>query len=262
MHDHSPLLASVRRDLSEGDPVFPSSLQLALSLRQTLDRPDSSLAEVTRLLELEPLIAAKLLRLANCVVFNPYGREVCGLEQAVARVGLNAVRAVAFAIAMEQLRALPALAAHLALANATWERAATVAALGRLLAGSSNAVQPEEAMLCGLVSELGTSYLLYRAATWSGYAPDSAVLQHLLGHHAVPVGTLLLQVLGLPQRIVLATGAEPPGRGDPAHSLRAVLTEARRLVDLPDPPPADEPRAEWLLGTRESVQDIRRILQA
>jgi len=262
MHDHSSLLAALKRELMQGDPVFPSSMQLALSLRQTLDRSDSSLPEVVRLLELEPVVAAKLLRLANSVLFNRYGREVCGLEQAVARLGLNAVRSVAMAIALEQLRGLPLLAPYLVQADAAWERCVTVAALARLLAGAATGVQPDEALLCGLVSELGTTYLLFRASSWPAYAPGSPVLQDLLVRHATPVGSQLLQLLGLPQRIVSALGPDALDRGDPAHSLRAVLAEARRLSDLPDPPPTGEPRAEWLLDTRESVQEIRRLLRA
>lgn len=261
MIDHQPLLSEIGRELLWGDPVFPTSMQLAVSIRETLERPSSTLAEIARLVALEPLTAAKVHRLANCVTFNPYGQTVYGVDQTVARVGVNVVRSVAISIAITQLKSAPAMAPYLKFADHAWERSICVAVLARLLAKASPVI-PDEAMLCGLVSDLGVFYLLYRASTWPEYAANHQAMQDLLRTHRIEVGTQLLRVLGMPGNIVNANSRATLDSAHPAHSLRAVVTEACRLARLPDPIPADDPRAEWLQTVRDQVSELRHALLA
>lgn len=258
MHDHTPLLTDVERDLLGGDATFPTSFQVAVTIRKALDDPDTSAQRLALLLNAEPLVTSKLLRLANCYTFNPRGQTVYSVDQAIQRVGFNAVRSVAMAVAMVQLKAPPGTANFLPIAEATWSRSVQRAALCKVLAQPMAWDSPEEAMLCGLVAELGVFYLLSRAAPHKLYSQEPIALQDLLDQHQASVSARLLFNLGLPHEVVAAVS---PQAGSAAPDrLQAILREADRLSHLPFPPPADEPRAELLLTSQDILHDIRSAL--
>lgn len=260
MFDHSPLMAHVQKDLLAGDMVFPTCFQLSLSIREALDQPDVRVAEIASLVQSEPLMAARLLHMSNCVSFNPFGRTIYNVEQAIHRVGFNVARALAISIAVEQLKLMPSMTPFVALANATWERSVHVAALLRQLAQFEGKVNPDEALICGLVSEMGVFYLLYRCSDLPAYRNDRENVLDLLRQHGQNVGVPLLASLGVPDDIVTALKPARAPWGSTARHLQVLLQEARRLQALPEPVPAEEPRATWLHAVSHQVGELRQAL--
>lgn len=258
MYDHTALMSHVEQDLLEGGvAVFPTSFQLSLSIRSALNRPNVHVADVARLIEAEPLVAAKLIQLSNSVAFNPLGRTVYGVEQGIARVGFDATRSLAISVAVNQIRSMPSMMAIADITEAAWRRSVHVAALVRELARLEGGASPEQGMLCGLVSELGLFFLVHRAVGLPAYAHDRAMLKDLVRQHAGTVLPSLLGSLGVPHEIVMALHSRPAPPGSEAMHLQAFMREALRLMSLPSPVPATEPRAEWLLSVQARVDEIR-----
>ena len=96
------MLTDIARDLA-GDVVFPTCFDTAVHLRQELQNPEVPIAHIVRLVSVEPLIAAKLLHIANSAYYNPSGAAIRGLPEAITRLGVNLVRTTALAVAMNQL---------------------------------------------------------------------------------------------------------------------------------------------------------------
>ncbi len=198
---HFRILEDIARDLS-GEVNFPTCLDAAILVRNTLRDPDVALDRVAHVIEVEPLIASKLLRLANSVAFNPSGRAITDLRTAVGRLGFDAVRTTSLAVAMDQMLKSRNLSGFDALSRLTWEHSLHIAAISRVLARRIGRVNPDEAMLAGMVHNIGVFYLLYRAAEYAEYrdSPD-AVIGLVAGWHE-SIGESLLHVLGLPDRII------------------------------------------------------------
>lgn len=260
-HNHATLLSDVHRELLGGDAVFPTSVHLAVAIRQALDQDEVSINEVARMIAADPLLAAKLVRLANCVTFNPGGQTIFDIGPAVSRVGFNAVRAVSMALVLSQLKTVPLMAPFVPVADETWKRSVQISAMSRLLARTQRGVNPDEAMLCGLVADIGVFYLLPRAGAHAEYVANPSLLADLLQSHAASVSTQFLTVLGLPGNIVQAVSGAALPDIHPARPLRQILSEARRLVDLPQPLPEDEPQTEWLLSVQTQFQELTQALQ-
>lgn len=260
MYDHAPLIAHVQHDLLGGDAVFPTCFQLSISIRQALNQPNIRVDDVAKLVEAEPLMSAKLVHMANCVTFNPFGRTVYGVEQAIHRVGFNVARTLAISIAVEQLKMLPSMAAYVGLANDTWDRSVHVAALLRQLAQLEGKVNPDEALLCGVVSEIGVFYLLYRCTGMPAYSNSMDMVVDLLRQHSHNVGVPLLASLGVPEEVVTALKPARAPWGTTSRHLQVLLLEARRLQSLSDPVPAGEPRASWLQAVSHQVNELRNSL--
>lgn len=200
---HFRILEDIAKDLS-GEVNFPTSLDAAIMVRNTLKNSEVTLDQVARAVGLEPLIASKLLRLANSVAYNPTGKTITDLKSAIGRLGFESVRTTSLAVAMDQIIKSKHLSDFDDFAKRTWEHSLQAAAISRVLSRRLGRGNPDEAMLAGLVHDIGIFYLLYRAAEYEEYRSNrEAVLELVLGWHE-SIGESLLHILGLPDRIVVA----------------------------------------------------------
>lgn len=266
MSSHQDFLASVERDLLGGDAHFPTGLKVLAALRQALDDPQTPVDRVTTLVSAEPLVVARLLRLANCTTFNPRGVEILTVRHAIQRVGFNLVRSAAAAVAIAQMRALSDVSRFVDIADAAWLRSVQRSALARLLTPAHGDANPDEAGLCGLVAELGTFYLLQRAARYPSYSDpyQRAALDDLLAAHGPSLSARLAVVLGLPGAVVAVLGSWRLGGKRPADAAGVlfdlmVATEARR-PDVFAPESEGDPADELGQQARASLEDLLAAL--
>jgi len=198
------MLTDIARDLA-GDVVFPTCFDTAVQLRQELQNADVPIARIARLVSVEPLIAAKLLHLANSVHYNPSGAPVRGLPEAVTRLGVSLVRTTALAVAMNQLMRSREMAVFSELTHDLWEHSIKTAAAARILARTRTRINPDEAMLAGLVHDLGAFYMLYRAMQYPELRARPESMRYLIVQWHESIGVTLLNALGLPDEIVDST---------------------------------------------------------
>jgi HD-like signal output (HDOD) protein len=197
---HFRILEDIARDLS-GDVNFPTCLDAAMLVRNALKDPFASTRQIVQAIGVEPLISSKLLRLANSVTYNPAGNEISNLGIVIDRLGFDIVRTTSLAVAMDQMLKSRNLVAYDHIARKTWEHSVQVAAIARVLARHLGRVRPEEAMLAGLVHNIGVFYLLFRAAEYPEYRNNEPAMIELLAGWQEGIGESLLHILGLPASI-------------------------------------------------------------
>jgi len=91
-------------ELSQGQVELPSVPDIVLKLQKTLSDDNVSNETVVRVLGAEPMLAGKLMNMANSAALNSSGRRIADLRTAVARVGFNIVRSASLAFVVDQLR--------------------------------------------------------------------------------------------------------------------------------------------------------------
>ncbi|MCE1240677.1 MAG: HDOD domain-containing protein [Azonexaceae bacterium] len=247
------MLSDIARELSS-DIVFPTYFDAILRLRQALENPDLSLTDIGKIIALDPLISAKLLHMANSAAFNSAGRPVVELKTAVAMLGLTTVRSTAMAIAMRQLMRAKSLAQFASTMQLLWEHTIRCSAAARVLAEKLTRVNPDEAMLAGLIHDLGAFYMLYRATQYEELRnrPDS--LRHLILHWHESIGISLLTALGLPDEIVNATAEHDRPRllPSPPSSLHDIIYIANLLAGS---------QREWLQEMDDATLKLQQEAQ-
>lgn len=267
-------MADVSRDLLGGDMNFPTCMNMALAIRDALQNPQTSIDQLASLVGADPLITARVLHMSNCVTLNPSGKPIISVAQAISRLGFNVVRAVSLVLALEQLTKSAAMAAFAPLSQKVWEHSIQVAALSRVLAkrlGYSNA---DEAMLTGLVSDMGVFYLMYRAAAYPEYHSDHNLLYDLLHQASADIGGKVLVVLGLPDHVIealqpasLEVGAKPDSLNELVHLSRQLAAEGAECFSVDgERVPQDklhelqQAYADLLAACEEDISDIRAAL--
>ncbi|MEP7314929.1 MAG: HDOD domain-containing protein [Pseudomonadota bacterium] len=155
-------------ELSDGRVQLPSYPEVALRVQRVLSSDDVNPAIVERAIGTEPALALRIMQMANSIALNPNGHEVSNLHTAVGRIGYNMVRNASVAFAMEQLRQASRLKPLKKSLDELWRRGVEVAALAALIARRYTTVNPDVAMLSGLLHGIGKLYILTRLADSPG----------------------------------------------------------------------------------------------
>jgi HD-like signal output (HDOD) protein len=151
-------------ELSRGQVELPSVPDIVVKLQRTLSDENVNNDTVVRVVGVEPVLAGKLLNMANSAALNTSGRKIADLRTAVARVGFNIVRSAALAFAVEQLRRADEYKDLQGPLDILWKESVQIAALSHVLARRFTSLNGDAALLAGLMHNVGRIYILTRAA--------------------------------------------------------------------------------------------------
>ena len=261
------MLEDIAKELA-GEIVFPVDFNATLRLRQALQDPDLPTQKIAAAVETEPLVAARLLQLANSVLYRRDDTPVRHLSAAITRIGLKVVRSTALAIAMNQLLRAKELVVFSDLASCLWQHSVRSAVAARQLVRLGDCpLDPEEAFLAGLVHDLGASYMLYRATHYPELRTRPDTVRHLILQWHESIGVSLLHALDFAEDVVNAIADHDRLRASPPKGLRSlgdVVYVANALagahfewtgLDLSAPTLAD-------LGLEERYGELRPAIES
>lgn len=264
------------QEISRGELAFPTSARVAMRIRHALDDPNSHLDNVAKLIQADPLLAARVVALANSVAFNRYGREIVDVRAAVTRLGVSTLQSLVIAQVAHQF-ADTASAEGARLEAGLWEHSVQVAALAHAVARHVTHVDPDAALFAGIVHEMGGFYMLWRAHEIPGLLDGDYAAW--IEHGEVTVGSAILKALAVPQSIIEAIRvywdgylAMPPASlGDTLLLADELATRASPLRQLGGDAPGEGMTAslDLLVGKAhlsdildESAQEIASLMAA
>lgn len=198
-------LEDLAKRLEKGTLELPPCPQVALKIRALLGRDDVSAAQVANLALLDPVLTARILKLANSAAFSRSTARTTDVKIAVGRLGFDLVKNLAFELALEKTFKLEAGSGLGELNEAIRTDSRHVAVLAHLLAQCcAHAVKADESMLAGLLHEIGKLYILARADTYPALFADAETLgQHLNDWHP-GIGHAIAEAWELPEAIIQA----------------------------------------------------------
>jgi HD-like signal output (HDOD) protein len=232
--DRLHALQTIAAEARRGELVFATNVDATLKLQRALSDPDCHVDAAARLVQAEPLLAARTVAIANSAAYNPAGGEVTNVAAAVQRVGFRTVGALAAGVITRQLASQikdPQLRAK---ADQLWQHSANVAALAQVLARRVSRVDADTAMFAGIVHEVGGFYLLSRVQEFPGLLDDFT--DDWLDHGEVVIGRAVLLKLGVPAPVTGAIEALWNGmRALPPETLGDTLLLANDLASVASP---------------------------
>jgi HD-like signal output (HDOD) protein len=193
-------------ELSGGNLDLPSFPEIAIRVRRVLSDPKSSVEQVVRVVGSEPALAARLLRISNSASLNRSGRAVTDLRTAINRIGYNMVRSASISFSMAQIRKsnkLAGLEHHL---NDLWQRSTVVAAFAYVLARNYTKVNPDEAMLTGMMHGIGKLYVLTRVIDHPELFASHTMLNQIISEWHTSIGKAILENWNFSESMAQAVG--------------------------------------------------------
>jgi HD-like signal output (HDOD) protein len=241
-------------ELSAGNIELPSFPEVAAQVQKVLSEDDSNSARVVRVLGAEPMLATRVLSMANAAALNPGGKSVSDLRTAVTRLGFDSLRSAAIGFAMAQIqrsKQFKGIERHL---SALWQQSVLVAALSFVVARRSDKANPDTAMLTGLVHGVGKLYILTHSMKHPALFGEQATYQRIVHEWHGNIAKALLESWSIAEEIVIAVhsfeDSERDLRGTTA-ALADILEIAELLSACKDTP---ENVAALLVGRKAAVR--------
>ena len=232
--DIDEALRKLIAETEEGELVFSTHAHVELQVRLALDDPDIHLDKAARVVSADPMLATKVVGLANSVAFNRTGRPISDVRSAVLKLGLNLVRGLSTTLIMKQF-SMTSTGEHQALAVRLWEHTAHVAALCYVLARQVGGLSADMAMFAGIVHEVGGFYLVSRAASYPVLL-DCALGELWRARGEPLLGEAVLRALAVPTDIAEAVRRQWQGNISlPPRSLADIVFLAHCLTPIANP---------------------------
>lgn len=232
--DRLEAFKSIAAQAGRGELTFPTNVDATLKLQRALSDPDLHSEEAARLVQAEPLLAARTVAIANSVAYNRSGNAITNVRSAVQRVGFRTLSALTAAVIVRQLDSEITQPDLRAKADQLWQHSAHVAALSQVIARRVTRVDPETALFAGIVHEVGGFYLLSRAAEFPGLLDGDP--EEWIEYGEMEIGRGVLKKLGVPPPVMEAIEAMWNGlRALPPETLGDTLMLANDLAPLGSP---------------------------
>jgi HD-like signal output (HDOD) protein len=190
LQDLTRKLASREIDLAPFPDIYARIIR-------TLHDPDVSIQDVSRMVVAAPDLCVRILLLANSALLNRSGVKVTDLSIAVSRLGLSAVNNATVTLATKEVFDVPKGSSLSFMLNKTRMESVRVAAYSYLLSIRAGRVNDKhDAMLAGLLHNIGTHYMLSRAEEY----PD-LVSKEIIDSWGPGIGQALVSNWGFPESI-------------------------------------------------------------
>jgi HD-like signal output (HDOD) protein len=198
-------LSDLARELSAGRVDLPSFPDAVARVQNVLSDDSISSERIARVVSSDAGLAARILTMANSTLLHRGGAPVTDLKVAITRIGHDSIRAAALAYATAQVRQAADLAPIRADLERFWQEGVRVAGLAHAMAKETRLMRPDEALLAGLLHNIGKVYIIARTPRDSGSVHiDEAVLRDW--HPGI--GQALIENWKLPEDIATAVGGQ------------------------------------------------------
>ena len=193
-------LDELLKDLENDKLVLPTLPEVALRVRDTLENEDASLADVAKVITSDAALSARMIQVANSPLLRA-NRAIETVEAAVTRMGSNMIRNLVTSMVMEQMFQATSDVTDKRLRK-IWEHSTEVAAIAHALASQFTKLQPDQAMLAGLIHDIGALPILTRAEDLPELLEDEAALDNIISKVHTTIGAEILKKWNFPDELV------------------------------------------------------------
>lgn len=241
--EQARFLQGLAEDVNSRNISLPSFPDVVIKIRTALEDPTCTPDRLSDVAKSDPVLVSRLLQSANSAFNNRAGIEIVDLNLAISRLGFEAVRNTAIALAVEQLfnaSKHDELKDHL---RAIWSQSVALSSMCYVLAGSSN-LNPDNAFLCGLLHNIGKLYILTRARDFPDLLGNPDSLNAMMDQWHEVVGKSIVDAWGFPSEIgdslqleenMRDNGGSPPTLVDVVFVSEALVADGEAETDLTAP---------------------------
>jgi len=193
-------LDQLLEDLENDKLVLPTLPEVALKVRDTLEDEDSSLMDVAKIITSDAALSARMIQVSNSPLLRA-SNPIESVEAAVTRMGSNMIRNLVTSMVMEQMFQATSDVTDKRLRK-IWEHSTEVAAISHALASQFTKLQPDQAMLAGLVHDIGALPILSRAEEYPDLLEDEASLDRIINEVHTTIGAEILKKWNFPEELI------------------------------------------------------------
>jgi putative nucleotidyltransferase with HDIG domain len=193
----SVILADIRQNCLK----LPTLPELAVKVRKLAQDESSNAGQLAKLINTDAALSARLVRVSNSPLYRGTS-VITSVQMAITRLGNTTVRNLVSSLVMQQLFQMPSLLRERM--RTVWNHSAEVAVISQILARNFTKLQPDEAMLAGLLHDIGTLPILSRAEDFPQILRNPEALENAIETLHTQIGKILLETWNFSPEIVAA----------------------------------------------------------
>jgi HD-like signal output (HDOD) protein len=276
--DLAVVIRRLSLEVATGEVRLPSLPAIAVRVQQVLEDPKAPRARVAQVISADAALAARILRLANSAFFNPSGQPITDLRHALTRLGNQLTRCTAVSFSLQQMEFGAGQAEIQPRIRELWQQGTLVAAIAYSLARETRAAIPDEALMAGLMHNIGRLYIAVNSPCHPGAGEDD-VRQRMVQEWHPRIASSILKHWKFPPAIIAAVADQDAPEREPsgedrltdvlsaAIALQSCVFHRELLVDKVTAAPSfqrldlDAPKCRQLLVTAaDQIKALRAAL--
>lgn len=155
------VLTTLTADIKNNKLEIPSPPDLLIKLREVAANDDSTVDDIVAVVKHDPHISGRLIKVANCALFGARNHAT-SIKAAVSRLGLSKVQNLIIGLTIAQNMMQAKTLGLEDYFDTIWQQSNLVAAISSVLAKKKTSIDPEKALLAGMVHNIGTLPLILR----------------------------------------------------------------------------------------------------
>lgn len=254
-------------ELKQTNFILPSLPSIALRVRKMISDEDSSADDITKIIITDPVIAAKIVKVANSAMYQRM-KKVKDCKTAVISLGTKVTSQLVTAFALKEIFKSPSKLIQKYMTS-FWEHSITIATISSILAKITPGFKSEQALLAGLVHDIGNVAILNKALEYPDIITSEEKVDKLLSKMRIHVTTSILQFWNFPEDMIIAAKesknwmrdeSEKPDLADilnMAHLHNYIDIDKQKIVPVIDQVPAFHKMALGKLTPELSIKLLK-----
>lgn len=193
---------AIRAELRDDRLMVPSLPEVALRIKKAVESESANIGKIAKIVNADPAITAKLIKVANGPLYRG-NVTIDNCQAAIVRLGMNATKQLVIGFALRDLFRLsnPELKRRM---QETWRHSTEVGAISLVLAKLTRHLEPEQALLAGLLHDIGVVPILCHVQNDTALLADPAALDQAIQELRGEIGAMILQRWGFHEPLVQA----------------------------------------------------------
>ncbi len=195
---NNPFFNRFYQHFIQGELQIPSFPDIALNLRKAIQQ-DYEVVDIVKIINLDPVISAKLIQVVNSPIYRAL-RPISTCFDAINRLGMTTTRNLVTAFSMNNLiksknPSIKKLIQH------SWLQSIKISSISHTLAQLTQKADPDEALLAGLLHNIGASPILTFADSLPEGAYQPADIDLCIKEIQGQIGSIILGEWGFPEKL-------------------------------------------------------------
>ncbi|MCP4078312.1 MAG: HDOD domain-containing protein [Gammaproteobacteria bacterium] len=169
---------------------LPALPEAALKVRQAINNPDVGSSEIIQIVQSDPVLSARLVRVANSPLYGTW-REIKTVRDAVRRLGLETTKNLSFSLSVKKLFSAQTTLIKNYIQN-IYNESTSIAAIAFVITQTqAEDLDPEQALLSGLIQNLGLIPILKYIDMHPSMMQSTELLGKSIENLQLPVSTMI-----------------------------------------------------------------------
>lgn len=183
--------ADLKKAVETDQLILPTLPEVALKIRESVENENTSAQQIAEDLTQDASLSARLIQVANSPLYRSRN-PIDDIQMAVTRLGVRMVRDLVISLAMKQIFQATSDVLDEQFRR-SWNTAVEVAAICRMMAITVPGISSEQALLAGLIHNIGSLPILVMAEDDDDLFQDAEALAQIINELQGRVGELILK---------------------------------------------------------------------